>query len=41
MSAIIKSVSGKIYSSEPAHQLYFTSGTADDWAYTEAKIKYT
>jgi len=41
MSAEIKKVHGKTYTSEPANQLYITSGTADDWGYTQAGIKYT
>jgi murein tripeptide amidase MpaA len=41
ISRVILGVHGKSYTSEPAYQLYYTSGTADDWGYTKAKIKYT
>jgi len=41
ISAQIRANSGKVYTSEPAHQLYFTAGTADDWGYTKARIKLT
>jgi hypothetical protein len=41
ISAAILANSGKVYTSEPSHQLYFTSGTADDWGYTKAGIKLT
>eukprot|EP00026_Physarum_polycephalum_P010042 Phypoly_transcript_10190.p1 GENE.Phypoly_transcript_10190~~Phypoly_transcript_10190.p1 ORF type:complete len:419 (+),score=48.89 Phypoly_transcript_10190:36-1259(+) len=41
ISTAIRSVHGKVYTSEPAHQLYFTSGTADDWGYSQAGIVLT
>jgi murein tripeptide amidase MpaA len=41
ISNAIMAVHGKAYTSEPSHQLYFTSGTADDWGYTKVGIKLT
>jgi len=41
ISAAIRAVHGKVYTSEPAYQLYYTSGTADDWGYSKANIKLT
>lgn len=38
MRTIIKSVHGKSYTNEPSWQLYFTTGSAQDWFYEQADI---
>jgi len=38
MSAVIQQVHGVYYTSEPANQLYITSGSSDDWCYGVAKV---
>jgi carboxypeptidase A2 len=38
ISAAIRNNSGKAYTSEPSWQLYYTSGSAQDWFFTPAKI---
>jgi hypothetical protein len=39
MSAAIQKVNGVYYTSEPANQLYLTSGSSDDWCYSEANVR--
>jgi len=43
ISAAIRSIHQKSYTSEPAYTLYYTTGSADDWAYElgAAKLVYT
>jgi len=38
ISKVILGVNGKSYTSEPSNQLYLTSGSSDDWAYSKAGV---
>jgi len=39
MSSAIYAVHSRRYTSEPSYQLYYTTGTIDDWTYAKAGIK--